>query len=381
MCICITSVFFIYSAQTYSNGTHWQKQILWISLGYILYVAVSSINYKHFLQYAHVFYALSIIALFLVMTPLGKELYGSRRWIALGSIRLQPTEAAKVGTLILGASILARSNIKTVKDSIWVGIKVCFFFSIPIILIFLQPDLGSTLMFPPMMFSLLYIANLQKRFFAGVFLLFTLLVCILAVDMYKYDKALGESGLTSQEFRGKYQGQSWVPIKDYQRNRILSFIAPAHIDPKGIGINWNRKQSLISVGSGGILGKGWTEGTQAKLGYLPQSVAHNDFIFPVFAEEKGFVGGVILLALYATILFNSIRIAGISRDRFGMLLAVGTSIILFIHIFINIGMAIGLTPITGLPLPFLSYGGSFVLSCFFLLGLVQSVYRFRRDYS
>ena len=123
------------------------------------------------------------------------------------------------------------------------------------------------------------------------------------------------------------------------------------------------------------------EGTQAKLGYLPQSVAHNDFIFSVLAEEKGFLGSAIVIGIYALLMANGIRIASMARDRFGMLLAVGVSAIFMVHVFINIGMTIGLMPITGLPLPFLSYGGSFILSCFILQGLLQSVHRFRRDFS
>jgi rod shape determining protein RodA len=158
-------------------------------------------------------------------------------------------------------------------------------------------------------------------------------------------------------------------------------VAPEIVDPKGIGVSWNLRQSLISVGSGGLLGKGWGEGTQAKLGYLPQSVAHNDFIFSVLAEEKGFLGSMVVIGLYGVLLGNGIRIAGMARDRFGMLLAVGATAILVVHIFINVGMTINLMPITGLPLPFLSYGGSFILSCCILQGLVQSVFRYRRDFS
>ena len=199
--------------------------------------------------------------------------------------------------------------------------------------------------------------------------------------MVKYHEYLVENDLAPRENNGGYQVQSWLPMKDYQRNRILAFVAPDIVDPRGIGVSWNLRQSLISVGSGGITGKGWQEGTQAKLGYLPPAVAHNDFIFSVIAEESGFAGSVFIVFLYATMLVNSIRIASQARDRFGVLLVVGVSVIFFIHIFINIGMTIGMMPITGLPLPFLSYGGSFVLSCFILQGLVQSVYRYRRDYS
>jgi len=128
-----------------------------------------------------------------------------------------------------------------------------------------------------------------------------------------------------------------------------------------------------------LTGKGWTEGTQAQLGYLPRSVAHNDFIFAVVAEESGFLGGLLVIGIYGVMLSNGVRIAGMARDRFGMLLAVGVTVTFLIHVFINIGMTIGISPITGLPLPFISYGGSFILSCCILQGIVQSVYRHRRE--
>ncbi|MBO94805.1 MAG: hypothetical protein CMI32_07905 [Opitutales bacterium] len=172
-----------------------------------------------------------------------------------------------------------------------------------------------------------------------------------------------------------------IPLKDYQRKRILSFLAPEVADPRGVGSNWNRNQALIAVGSGGLTGKGYGEGLQARLGYLPPAVAHNDFLFAVIAEESGFVGGSLALLLYAVILWNSLRIASMAQDRFGALLAVGVPVLFMVHVFINVGMTIGITPITGLPLPFLSYGGSFLLSCCILMGLVQSVYRFRRNFT
>ncbi|MEM9026307.1 MAG: FtsW/RodA/SpoVE family cell cycle protein, partial [Verrucomicrobiota bacterium] len=132
---------------------------------------------------------------------------------------------------------------------------------------------------------------------------------------------------------------------------------------------------------GGLFGKGWLEGTQAKLGYLPRSVAHNDFIFSVIGEEAGFLGGLGILALFGILIANGFRVASIARDHFGMLLCVGVSVLFLVHLFINVGMTVGLAPITGLPLPFLSYGGSFVLSCCVLQGVIQSVYRHRRDYT
>jgi rod shape determining protein RodA len=230
-----------------------------------------------------------------------------------------------------------------------------------------------------MVFSMLYVSRLSTRFFVGALGAFLLLTSIVAWDSYRYVKFMEENSYSFVSDRGKYQVHSWLPLRDYQRNRIVSFTAPDKIDP--MGISWNQRQSLISVGSGGLTGKGWTEGTQAQLGYLPRAVAHNDFIFSVIAEEKGFLGSLTVLSLFGIMMLNGIRIAGLARDRFGTLLALGVTVLFAVHVFVNIAMTIGLVPITGIPLPFISYGGSFVLSCCMLQGLVQSVYRFRKDFT
>ena len=178
--------------------------------------------------------------------------------------------------------------------------------------------------------------------------------------------------------RGIYEKESILPIRDYQRNRILALLIPSVIDPNGVNITWNLNQSNISVSSGGLRGKGWTNGTQARLGYLPKAVAHNDFIFSVIAEEKGYIGSLFILVLFTILIINTVRIATLARDRFGSLLCVGVAVILLMHVVVNVGMTIGLMPITGLPLPYISYGGSFLISCFVLQALVQSTYRFRK---
>jgi rod shape determining protein RodA len=232
-----------------------------------------------------------------------------------------------------------------------------------------------------MVFSMLYVSRLSTRFFAGALGAFAILVAVVSLDMGRYMNFVEENKLSYQKDRGRYEAVSWVPLKDYQRNRILTFTAPEVIDPTGTKDAWNLNQSLISVGSGGLTGKGWTQGTQAQLGYLPPAVSHNDFIFSVIAEEKGFLGSLTVLGLFGIVLINGIRIAGLARDRFGTLLAVGVTVLFAVHVFVNIGMTIGLVPITGIPLPFISYGGSFVLSCCLLQGLVQSVHRFRKDFT
>ena len=376
-------VFFIRSAQAYTDGGLWKMQIVWIILGIGVYAFFSLVNYKILLEKAHWIYAGSVFLLLLVETPLGVEIYGSRRWIDLVFFNLQPSELAKIAVLIMISSVLARSRIGDFRASLQTLFKVALIAGIPMGLIFLQPDLGSTLVFPPLVFGLLYVSKLSDRFFYVSFAIFALMLSVVAFDSYRYYQYTyaAEPEVLAVEERPDYEELSILPMHDYQRDRILSFVVPDLVDPRGIGDSWNVNQSLISIGSGGIFGKGWGLGTQALLGYLPPAVAHNDFIFAVLAEEKGFVGSAAALVLYAVIILNGFRVAGLSRDRFGMLLAVGVSVLLLVHVFINVGMTMGLTPVTGLPLPFMTYGGSFLLSCCVLQGLVQSVYRFRKDFS
>jgi rod shape determining protein RodA len=274
---------------------------------------------------------------------------------------------------------LARNKIGSVKPSWRVLGKLALAVALPMILILAQPNLGTALVIPPMVVSLLYVAKLPRRFFIAAIVLFALLATAVTADMWRYYQFIKDNNLDFKRDTGSYEPHSWLPyLHDYQRNRILATVDPESIDAKGIG--WNLIQSRISVGSGGLTGKGWTEGTQAQLGYLPSTVAHNDFIFSVLAEEKGFLGSLTVILLFGVVLMNGVRIAGQARDRFGTYLALGVSVIIAMHVFVNIGMTIGLMPITGLPLPFLSYGGSFVLSCCLLQGLVQSVYRFRKNF-
>lgn len=380
----IVGLLFIYSAQSnHPDGGDWKKQLVWFVLGGGLYVVIASINYKAFLEYAHFIYLIGIAGLLLTMeaSPLSVEMMGARRWIDLGVTYVQPTEGAKIGTLIMASSILARSEIGSLRDSLAVLVKVSLVFLLPMLLIFLQPDLGSTLVFPPMVFALLYVSRLSEKFFIGAFAVFALGIAVLGADIYGYSKHLEAQRNAPEASLAEAEYRSIVPLRDYQRNRILTFVAPQIVDPSGTGASWNANQAKISAATGGLSGKGLFNGTQAQLGYLPQAVAHNDFIFSVIAEETGFLGSAFVVGLFCLMVTNGIRIAGLARDRFGMQLAIGVSVLFLVHFFINIGMTIGITPITGLPLPFLSYGGSFVLSCFILQGLVQSVYRYRKDFS
>jgi rod shape determining protein RodA len=381
VCIVLLSlvgVFFIYSAQLATEQHQWAQQLVWLGLGAVLYLVTALIDYRLWLKWAHFVYLIALVLLLAVLTPLGSVKMGAQRWLDFGPASFQPSEFAKVAVLISTAAILTGSKLGTVRDSLQTLVKLALAVGIPMLLIIAEPDLGSALVIAPMVFAMLYVSNLSMRFFAGALGVFALMVGIVAFDVWRYANFLEDNDLSASANKGAYEPHSWLPLHDYQRNRILAFAMPDKIDPTGIG--WNSRQSLISVGSGGLTGKGWTEGTQARLGYLPRSVAHNDFIFSVIAEEKGFLGSITVIGLFGVVLWNGLRIAGLARDRFGALLALGVTVLMTVHVFVNIAMTIGLVPVKGIPLPFISYGGTFVLSCCLLQGLVQSVYRFRRDF-
>jgi rod shape determining protein RodA len=378
--LCSIGVAFIYSAQFSTAQNNWITQLVWLFGGAVLYIAVSLIDYRFWLSFAHWFYFACILALLLVLTPgIGTERYGAQRWLDFGFFSFQPSEPVKAAVLLMTAGILVRSKVGTIAQSLGTLGKLALAAGLPIFLILLQPDIKSAIVLPPVIFSMLYVSKLSTRFFAAALGAFLILMSIITVDCYRYVNFMDSNKLSYTNDKGKFEDHSWVPLRDYQRNRIISFAMPDKIDPNGVG--WNQRQSLISVGSGGLWGKGWTQGTQAQLGYLPRAVAHNDFIASVIAEEKGFLGSVTVLGLFGIVMFNGIRIAGLSRDRFGTLIAIGVTVLFAVHVFVNIAMTIGLVPITGIPLPFISYGGSFVLSCCLLQGLVQSVYRFRKDFT
>ncbi|MDR1434988.1 MAG: FtsW/RodA/SpoVE family cell cycle protein [Puniceicoccales bacterium] len=312
-------------------------------------------------------------------TPIGLRRFSAMRWLKLGGFIVQPSEIAKSGTLIMGAEILVCSKIGKVRDSLAAIVQILIVFGIPVLPIMLQPDLGASLPFLPIAFVLLFVSEVPGKFFVDTLPILLPMGSIVAWD-YTYPLYFDKYQLNPQTSVGQFEKISLLPLKDYQRNRIISFVAPDIVDPRGIGISWNLRQLLIAVGSGEIAGKGQGKGTQARLEYLSQSVATNDFIFSVIAEEYGFLGGMFVLLIYAILIANDLRGACMARDRFRLLLAVGISVIFLIHMCVNIGMNLGIMSIKGIPLPFISYGESFMVICRILQGIIQSIYRFRSEY-
>ncbi|MDR0728097.1 MAG: rod shape-determining protein RodA [Puniceicoccales bacterium] len=367
----------IYSAQLSFGGGQWKAQLAWAALGLGLYVVVSRIDYEAYLRQAHGLYFIGIGLLLLLWTPLGIRRFGALRWLGLGPLHFQPSEWAKAATLFLVASLLARSDIGKLRHSWPTLLKIAAVSFLPMLLIFLQPDLGSALALPPMVFALLFLSPLSGRFFLSVLGIALLGLSVVTWDIYAYRLYLDAHHLNPLKHRGQYEARSYLPLKDYQRNRILAFVSPQVVDPQGTGISWNLRQSLMAIGCGGWKGRGFCQGKQSNLGYLPPSVATNDFVFSVLAEEWGLLGGLLLLLLYGLLLADALHIAALARDSFGAFVAVGTAVLWMMHIGINIGMTLGLMPITGIPLPFVSYGGSFLLLSCFLQGVVQSIYHYR----
>jgi len=384
------------SAGSYRQTSFARSQVVFIALGWVAYWTVSSLDYRQLRIHARRIYLAGLILLLPVAVcaylkqdfgSFIRSINGARRWMDFGPFSIQPSEFAKVSVLVFLAALLARHPIGSFRATWPTVLKVLAAAALPFGLIFMQPDLGSALIYLPLSFALLFVAGLSSRFFMVAGLASLLLVAVVAVDLVSYAGKVTEYSQANPEdrdpakaVRGKHEATAWfVLLKDYQRERLMSFVAPSVVDPKGLGATWNVKQAVIAVGRGGVSGQGIGKGTQARLGYLPEAAAHNDFIFSGIAEEVGFAGGLLVLSAFALLFWRVVRTAARAADRFGSLLALGAAAILGTHVVINVGMNIDLMPVTGVPLPFLSYGGSFVLSCFLLLGLVQSVHRHSAD--
>lgn len=315
------------------------SQIVWLIAGWLIFLLVTVVDYSIVSRIAIVIYVLNLLAI-LYVTFFGKVALGAQRWIDLGFFRYQPSETMKLALIMMMAKILSTRN----THGSGMGFKEMFIpliaLGIPFALVVEQPDLGTAMTLAAIGGSMLIFAKIKKSILAS---------CVVL-------------GIIAIPIAWKFV------LHDYQKNRIFTFLSPTS-DPRGTG--YNSIQSKIAVGSGRFFGKGFMMGTQSQLEFLPER--HTDFIFSVLSEEHGFVGSIAVIGLFAFLFITGIRIASNARDKFGALLTVGVLCYIFWHMFVNIGMVIGLLPIVGVPLPLLSYGGSGMITTMAGMGLISSV--------
>lgn len=349
------------------------KQLLWVIIGGVIAIVLLVIDYSILGRWAWVIYWGSIVLLILVLIPgIGDIRFGARRWIDLGPIQFQPSEFAKLAVIILLSHYLSRP-IYELKD-IKVIFKTIALVLLPAGLIILEPDLSTSLVMFPVFMVMLIVARVPTKYILQLIGL-----------------GVAGIGLIVMHILWLPENLKFLPIETYQERRILVYFGKVKIPPGATeeekqkiiqsyrDAEYNIKQALISIGSGGLWGKGWGKGRQNVLGYLPRAVAHNDFIFSIIAEESGFVGSIITIGLLGIVVLRALFIANEARDSLGKLIATGIASLWFVHTFINIGMNIKLLPVTGLPLPLLSYGGSAVVMFLASIGILQSVYVHRTE--
>lgn len=359
--------------------TIWLKQLIWLGVALVAVILVFRVS-PRLLEWAtpYVYIAAVVVLLFtLAFGTGGGTAAGSKSWIAIGGHRLgQPSELAKLAVVLMLARWLAerRAAPATLRELV----PPCLIAGIPFLLIVAQPDLGSALVLVAILFSMLYWAGTKPSLLLllaspaiGLVLSFSTLVwgawIVLLFALLLWWRPYVWEGLTVMLLNvamGVVALPFWRHLAPYQQNRLLAFLNP-DVDPRATG--WHVIQSRVAVGSGGFLGKGFTHGSQKRLAFLPAQ--HTDFIFSVVGEELGFVGVLVALGLFAALILVLLRIARRATDPFSGLVVFGIAGMLFTHIVENVGMTVNLLPITGIPLPFFSYGGSFLLACAVAIGI------------
>lgn len=340
--LCILGLLVIYSStyqENMANGTiqFVKKQLISILVGLLICFLITMFDYHEIIKTAIPVYILSLIALIYVLY-FGKEIGGARRWIQLAGQEFQPSEFAKIALILFLSDFLNRQKDR-LSDFLYFLLPFLFA-GILMLLSYKQPDLGTALVFFAITLLMIFIAGIRWQYIViGFFLVLSLFPI------------------------------SWSILRDYQRSRLILFLNP-EMDPLGAG--YNIIQSKVAIGSGGLFGKGLFSGIQSQLKFLPSQ--HTDFVFAVIGEELGFAGALLLLSFFILLLWKGIKIAQEAPDLLGTLLAAGITSFLFVQIFINIGMSMGLMPATGLPLPFISYGGTFMISNFIGIGILLNVH-------
>ncbi|HYR58535.1 MAG TPA: FtsW/RodA/SpoVE family cell cycle protein [Chthoniobacteraceae bacterium] len=343
----VAGVVAVYSATYFHTEEYWHKQAIWVVAGSFVFIVTSLIDYRFVKWIALPMYLVSIVFVILTYTSLGEEHGGAKCWLRVPGVgTFQPSQMALIaGILTLGLFLSQFKKLHPMLRLIFVGAIV----GGPMLLILKQPDIGMTLVWAPAIMAMLFVGGIPKRYMISI-----ILIGVAAIPV------LMNFGL-----------------KQYQRARITAFIDPA-IDPLGAG--WAINQSLIAIGSGGFSGKGFlATGTQVEQGFIPGTTVHTDYINTAIGEQFGFVGEIVLISMFAVLLLAMLVTAHRAADELGLLITVGFAAQIFFHVYQNIGMTIALMPITGIPMPLISYGGTFLVMIMFGLGLVNSVWVHRKE--
>lgn len=366
-------------------GGNFQKQLYSAIVSLIAFFIVFSLPQQLFKMLAIPSYLISILLLLLVLFA-GKTVYGSKSWISFGPIGFQPSEFAKLGTILCLSHWLTYKNrdINNIKD---IGAALVIGF-LPVILILLEPDTGTAIVFVIITLSLIYWSGISlfglfvvispgvvviASLFGTLTFILSLIMVVIALFLFKRDLFNSITVFVINLGASFFFDYAFRILKPHQQKRIESFLDPS-MDPLGSG--YNALQAKLAIGSGGFTGKGFLQGNQTQLRFIPQQ--WTDFIYCVIGEEFGFLGSVLVLALFLIIFIRLINISNLAKDRFSVLIVVGILSLMFSHFAINIGMNIGITPVVGLPLPFLSYGGSSLLINMIMMGIVLNIYRNRK---
>ncbi len=343
----------MYSAARSADFSYFQRQLIFFSVGVLAACLFICVDYRFLVGLAPLMYV-GAVSLLLIVYFFGTAAKGSERWLSLGSFRLQPSEFSKLIMVYMLAWYFTKLGAR-IRRLHWF-ILTFLIAAVPMALILQQPNLGTAACLGPLTLAMLYVAGCRKWHLAVIILVGLSALPMLWWQMKDFDPE------TPTEARVFFE------LKHYQKLRIYTYLHPEY-DPRGSG--WHTMQSRITIGSGGLTGKGYMQGTQTRLKYLPEH--HTDFIFSLLAEEFGFVGAAAVIALFVLLLLRGLSYAQESVDMMGALLATGVVVMLAFHIFVNIAITTGLLPVTGIPLPFLSYGGSFYMTTMAGIGVLLSV--------
>jgi rod shape determining protein RodA len=378
----------IYSS-TFNHPTasgNFERQLIWGGVAFIIFFITYSLPTSTFRSIAVPSYLFSLLLLIIVIV-IGRRVSGAKSWLDLGPFGFQPSEFAKIGTILAMSAYLSRKNtdIDSFKD-ILISLSIGF---APVMLILLEPDMGTAIVFLSMLLILIFWKGISlfglfivlspgfvaiAALFGFYYFIGSLLLVIVTILLFRKDIFFSASIFALNLASGFFADYLYNALSPHQQKRILSFIDP-NTDPLGAG--YNTIQAKVAIGSGGLFGKGFLHGNQTQLQYIPEQ--WTDFIYCVIGEELGFIGSMIVLILFLYLFLRILKIASTTKDEFLSLTAIGILSVYLIHYLVNIGMVVGILPVIGIPLPFVSYGGSSLLVNMFMLGVIANIFRNRKN--